>query len=63
MASSMPIAAAISVTSVFAAYSKKDPNRRFIRTAKIVSIASATVFVGVTLIGTYGAITSMMGIG
>ena len=58
---SFPFLVAMSVLSVIFAYSVKDPKRRFIRTAKIASIASATVFVGVAVIGFYGAITSVLG--
>lgn len=60
---SMPILAAMSVASVVAAFSKKDPERRWKETAKFLSIISVLVFGTLTVFGLIGVITSMMGIG
>lgn len=58
---SMPVLAALSVMAACASFNKSDPNRRWIRATKVISIASATVFVGFCVLGAYGAVTSIMG--
>lgn len=57
---SFPLLVTMSILSVVFAFNKKDPQRKYIRTAKIASIVSLIVFGGVCLIGMYGAITSIL---
>jgi hypothetical protein len=54
-----PILAGMSVMSVVFAF-QKEPDNRLRKTTKVVSIASATVCVGVVLIGLFGLVTSTM---
>lgn len=58
---SMPVLAALGVIAACASFNKNDPERRWIRTTKIISVASATVFVGLCVSGAFGAVTSIMG--
>ena len=51
---SMPIQAAMSVASVFYAFSKKDPDRRYREAAEVLSIISTIVFGGLVLSGIIG---------
>jgi hypothetical protein len=55
-----PVLVTMSILSVVFAFSKKDPDRKYIRTAKVASIISVTVFAGVLVIGMYGAVTSIL---
>lgn len=54
-----PILACMSVFSVVCAF-QKEPDNRLRRTTQVVSIASATICVGVVLIGLFGAVTSIL---
>lgn len=55
-----PVLVTMSILSVVFAFNKKDPDRKYIRTTKVASIISVTVFAGVLAIAMYGAATSML---
>ena len=57
---SFPILVTMSILSAIFAFNGKDLGRKYVRTTKVLSLVSLTVFGGVMLLGVYGALQSML---
>ena len=57
---SIPVLTAMSLMSVFPAFNDEDPNRKFIRTTKVLSLISIAVFGAACVMALYWMTTSLL---